>query len=291
MGTSGSYGGPSPGSSLVPTWVDPIRSPPIGPGLPPPDGLVPGVVPPAVPAPPPARPVPQPAPADNFTAPRTNFTRYAGSGGNDRASLGRAISGYVSGGVGGSRRAVQRMGSSRGTTARLATFLNNVSNQGAREALRLLNLEALAGRPIEEIFLSLADYICPESGTVDEGIAREAFIETVAELASLGITDLDSLTAVQMQTVFELYATHAIEARICNDIGSKSITLPADVGAIERIQAQLKDFIRRGVSDAMTQAGTDLKTLAPEQVNGFVDTIYEAAFEILQTMAEALAET
>jgi hypothetical protein len=289
MGTSGSYGGPSPGSSLVPTWIDPILSPPVGPGLPP-DDAEPGAIPPTVPVPPPVRPVPQPAPADNFTAPRTNFTRYVGSGGNDRRSLGRAISGYVSGGVGGSRRAVQRMGSSRGTTARLASFLSNVSNQGAREALRALNLEALAGRPIEEIFLGLADYICPESGTVDEGIAREAFIETVAELASLGMTDLDALTPVQMQTVFELYAAHAIEARICNDIGSKSIMLPADVAAVERIQAQLKDFIRRGVSDAMTQARTDLKTLAPERVNGFVDTIYQAAFEIFQTMAEAAAK-
>jgi hypothetical protein len=93
------------------------------------------------------------------------------------------------------------MGSSRGTTARLANFLTSVSNQGAREALRSLNLEALAGRPIEEIFLGLADYICPESGTVDEGIARDAFIETVAELASLGMTDLDGLTPAQMQTV------------------------------------------------------------------------------------------
>src|SRR5260370_32486289 len=130
MGTSGSYGGPSPGSSLVPTWVDPIRSLPVGPGLPPPDDADPAAIPPAVPAPPPVRPVPQPAPADNFTAPRTNFTRYARSGGNDRTSLGRAISGYVSGGVGGSRRAVQRMGSSRGTAARLASFLNNVAGQG-----------------------------------------------------------------------------------------------------------------------------------------------------------------
>jgi hypothetical protein len=289
MGTSGPYGGPSPGSSLVPTWVDPIRSPPVGPGLPPPDDAKPNAIPPAVPVPPPARPVPQPAAANNFTAPRTNFTRFAQSGGNDRASLGRAISGYVSGGVGGSRRALQRMGSSRGTAARLASFLSNVSNQGAREALRSLNLDALAGRPIEEIFLGLADYICPETGTVDEGIAREAFIETVAELAGLGMTDLDALTPIQMQTVFELYAAHAIEARICNDIGSKSIMLPADVGAVERIQAQLKDFIRRGVSDAMTRARADLTTLALERVNGFVDTIYQSAFEILQTMAEGMA--
>ncbi len=292
MGTSGPYDGPRPGSPLVPTWLDPIGSPPVGPAPPPQPPAPPdSAEPPAVPPAPPDRPTPQPAPPGNFTAARTNFTRYARSGGNDRTSLGRAISGYVSTGTGGARRAAQRMGSSRGTTARLASFLSDVSGRGAEAALRVLNLEALAGKPIVEIFLGLADYICPEGGTVDEGIARDAFIETVADLAGLGITDLDSLTADQMQTVFEFYATHAIEARICNDIGTKSVALPADTNAVERIQIQLKDFIRRGVSDALTRAQTDIRTLAPERVIGFVDSIYEAAFEILQTLAEALAQS
>jgi hypothetical protein len=291
MGTSGPYGGPAPGSPLLPTWLDPIGSPPMGPGLPPPDSAPPDGAPlPSVPAAPPDRPTAPPAPPDSFTAARSNFTRYARSGGNDRTSLGRAISGYVSTSTGGARRAAQRMGSSRGTAAKLVSFLADVSGQGAEAALRSLNLEALAGRPIEEIFLGLANYICPEGGTVDEGIARDAFIETVAELAGLGITDLDSLTPAQMQTVFELYATHAIEARICNDIGTKSVTLPADVNAVERIQTQLKDFIRRGVGDALTRAQADLRTLARDRVNGFVDSIYEAAFEILQMLAEAMAE-
>ncbi len=291
MGTSGSYGGPAPGSPLLPTWLDPVGSPPMGPGLPPPDDATPDGAPPLVPNAPPDRPPPQAAPPTNFTAPRGNFTRYARSGGNDRASLGRAISGYVSDGTGGARRAARRMGSSRGTTARLATFLSDVSNRGAQAALRTLNLEALAGRPIAEVFLDLADFICPEGGTVDEGIARDAFIETVAELAGLGITDLDSLTAAQIRTVFELYAAHAIEARICNDIGTKSVALPDDVRDVERLQSQLTDFIRRGVSDAITRAQTDFRTLTPEQMNRFVDSIYEAAFDILQTLAEAMAET
>jgi hypothetical protein len=91
-----------------------------------------------------------------------------------------------------------------------------------------LNLESLAGRSITEIFVGLADYICPGAGTVDEGIARGLHIETIVELAGEGLTDLSTFTSDQMQTVFELYATHAIEARICNDIGTKAVTMPAD---------------------------------------------------------------
>lgn len=50
------------------------------------------------------------------------------------------------------------MGSSRGAGAGLVRFLNDASANGVREALRTLNLESLAGRPIEEVFAGLADY-------------------------------------------------------------------------------------------------------------------------------------
>ena len=227
--------------------------------------------------------------ADRFTSARNNFSRFASSGGSDRRSLGRAVSQYVSKSAGGSRQAAQRMGSSRGAGAGLVRFLNDASANGVREALRTLNLESLAGRPIEEVFAGLADYICPEGGSIDEGIARDAFVETIADLAGAGITDIDALTSGQIQTVFELYATHAIEARICNDIGTKVVTLPADARAAERVQAQLRDFIQRGVSDAINAAGINIQSLTPDAVMGFVTNVYQSAFDVLQTMGDGEA--
>ena len=204
--------------------------------------------------------------------------------------MGRAVSNYVSTASGGSRAAAQRMGASLTAGARLLGFLSGAASGGVREALRALNLEGLAGRPIEEVFLGLVDYVCPDGGTIDEGIAREAFIETIAELTGAGITDIDGLTADQIQTIFELYATHAIEARLCNDIGTKAVTLPADTSAAGRVQAQLLDFVRRGVADALTSARTAMQALTPERVIGFVTGIYEQAFFILQTLGDAEAE-
>jgi hypothetical protein len=61
------------------------------------------------------------------------------------------------------------MGSSRGVGASLYRFLVDVQARGPQEALRLFNLEPLAGRPIQEILLSLAEYVCPTGGSVDEG--------------------------------------------------------------------------------------------------------------------------
>ena len=294
MGTSTAFGGASGGTPLVPSWLEGDDAAGSGGTAPESDdgsqdGIVstPSQSPPAAPSLP---PVPAAGASDRFTAARGNFTRFAGSGGTDRRSLGRAVSQYVSNSAGGSQQAAQRMGSSRGTAAGLVGFLNDATANGVREALRTLNLESLAGRPIEEVFAGLADYICPDGGSIDEGIARDAFVETIADLAETGITDIDALTPDQIQTVFELYATHAIEARICNDIGLKVVTMPSDLRMAERVEAQLRDFIERGVSDAINAAGVDVQSLTPDRVMSFVTAVYEAAFEILQTMGEAEAE-
>lgn len=271
MGTSNAYGGPNGSTPLVPSWIG--------------QGQPPGEDHPPDPAPPP--PIPQPGDPERFRIARSNYTRFARSGGRDRTSLGRAISNYVSSSLGGAQRASQRMGASRTASANLAGFLNTVSNQGINQTLRVLNLDRLVGRSIEEIFIGLVDYICPDGGTIDGGIAREAFIETIAELAENGITSFDGMTSEQIQTVLELYATHSIEARLCNDIGSKTIILPADIREVTNVQAQLHDFIRRGVADSLNHARTNVQLLTIDQVQHFVDQVYETAFTILQALGEA----
>lgn len=290
MGTSSGFGGQSGASPLIPSFLGDEGAPPaIGPDAPPdgpPSVEPPDGQPPQPPARPPIPPVDDPA---RFTAARNNFSRFAGSGGRDRASLGRAVSHYVGSSTGGARGAAARMGSSRGAGGRLLGFLSDAVTRGAAEALRALDLGALAGRPIEEIFLGLSDYVCPDGGSVDEGIAREAFIETIADLAEAGVTDLDALTADQMQTVFELFATNAIEARICNDIGTRSVVLPSDAREAARVQAQLSDFIRRGVADALTAARATIAAMTPARVLDVVTRIYEQAFGILEIMGDAEA--
>lgn len=180
------------------------------------------------------------------------------------------------------------MGSSQVASRSLYSVLSSAVSQGGAETLKSLNLPALVGLPIEQVFLGLSDLICPEGGSIDEGIARDAFIETIEDLGDAGVTDFDGLTADQMQTVFELYVTHTIEARICNDIGNKALSLPADPRAAERVQKELHDFIRRGVADAFAGRAPNA-ALTSQQIEQFARQAYEDAFAALQSLGEAEA--
>lgn len=286
MGTSTAYGGPGGDTPLIPSWLG--GSPGTGPGSD--QNGEPSSPADSSPTPPEKPPIPKSADSTRFSGARNNFTRFARSGGSDRASLGRAISGYVSTSSGGIRQAAQRMGASRGAGARLLGFLSDANTRGIREALREFNLDSMAGRPISEVFVALADHICPGAGTVDEGIAREAYIETIIDLAGEGLASLDSFTPEQMDTVFELYATHAIEARICNDIGTKVVTMPSNSQIAHQVEKQLRDFIRGAVSDALTRAHENIPSITNDQVLAFVDSVYESAFSILKSLGDAEAD-
>ena len=284
MGTSTPFGGAGGGSPLVPDFVDDDASD-ANPSSTKPEGQTadPEAVPPA---PNPRREQPAAPDGDRFRAARSNFSRFASSGSEDRRALGRAVSQYVSRSTGGSANAAHRMGSSRGTAARIAGFLGAIGTQGLQQALVRFNLTALAGRPATEIFAALADRICPEGGSIDEGIARDAFVETMIDLADAGITDLSALTPEQMQTVLELYITHSIEDRIYNDIGIRGVELPNDVLAAERVRNQLYDFIRGGVVDALNEAAIDFTAINPVSIERTIEAVYESSFDILEALGQ-----
>lgn len=275
MGTSTANSGTSGnGTPLIPSWLDDASS---DLNQPPADGGSP-ITP---------SPIPESGEPNRYTAPRTAFSKFARSGGSSRGSLGRAVSGYVSRSSGGAKGAAQRMGASRTTGGRLLGFLSDTANRGIGEALKSLNLDGLAGQPIGDIFRGLADYICPEGGSMDVGIARDAFFQTVVDLDESGIADLNNLNTDQVQTIFEMFTTHAIEDRIYNEIGTRAITLPTDMTAIDNVQIQLHDFISNGVADTLNDMKGRLQNLPQDKILEFVDDVYEQAFSVLAAMGEA----
>lgn len=284
MGTSGPSRGPNSNTPLVPTWLDEPDAGAMsgaeydssgGTEAPEDQGEQNNTFPR-----PEIEPAPQPA---RFRRGRKNFSSFARSGGNNRGALRRAVRDYVRSGTGGSGRAMRRMGASRVAAGRMLSVFREFQRDGIHETLRRHNLENLVGRPAVEVFLGLTDVICRDGGSIDEGIARDAWLETIVDLDQLGIENLEELSSEQLVEVFLTFAAHAIETRLFQDIGTNGFRMATDLPTIEAVEAQLHDYIRRAMRDAFSYDLTDLPNLPGQYISNIVDETYQNAWDILTT--------
>ena len=290
MGTSGRSDGPNPGTPLVPSWLDDTPAalpPPAGPPEAPPGAAHPPI--PQLPAQPPGLlpPMPPPPPPDRFRAARSNFSRFASSGGSDGPSLRRAARDYVRSGTGGSRNATRRMGASRNAARGVLGVLRDFQRDGVNATLRRLNVGDLVGRPLEEVFTGLTEIVCGDGGSIDEGIALDAWLETVADLEDLNVADTAALTPDQMRDIFLAFIAHTIEGRLLQDIGANGLKVAADLAAIEAFENQLRDYIRRSVRDSFSSDISAPASLTDRTIQEIVDRTYRDAWELLVTWGDA----
>lgn len=284
MGTSGSSRGPGSGTPLVPTWLDqPTASPITGD-----DGSSTDDSEAGQGGKPIARPLIQPPPVSaRFQSARTNFTRFARSGGSDTGALRRAVRDYIRSGTRGSANATSRMGSARNTASGVLGVFRGFLHDGVENTLRRLNLSNLVGRSAEELLIGLTDTICRDGGSIDEAIARDAWLETIAELDEYEIDDMDALTTEQVREVFLSYVAHAITARLFQDIGIKGFHVTASIAEIESFEAQLRSYITRAVRDSFSSDLDQLPNLDDKRIGDIVDQTYTDAWELLEAWGSA----
>lgn len=279
MGTSKGYGGPS--SGLVPSWIDDVAQPaapaaqPSGTGQSNPSQ--PGSAP--------------PGPVNNdgtgsLRGARSSFTRFARTG--SPSDLGNALSSYVRKGVGGASRGARRMGTSRAAAAKLLSIFGDVQRNGAAETLRRLQLTVAPGQPASQVLLSLLEFICPPGGAIDEGVARQAALNTIAELDEAGSGSFEDMTQADRQNFFLDFVANSIESMIMADLGGRGITMPDDVDAVERIQSQLSSFITGCTRGQLASRLEQWPAPTDQEVNQVTSAIYEAAFDLIATAAEGL---
>lgn len=295
MGTSGISKGPGSGTPLVPRWLDEPATGAASPADGAPSATDPAtgdgnsqndqsnqnhVATPLNVQPPPA--------SGRFRAARRNFTAAAKSGGADAPALRRAIRDYVRSGAGGSQNATRRMGAARNSGARILDAFRGFQRDGVEATLSRLNLSTLAGRPVEDIFAGLTDVICQDGGSIDEAVARDAWLETVAEISELGIVDLNTLTLDQMREVFLTFIGHAIETRLFQDIGTRGFQSASDVQTLNRFQDGLSDYIQRTVRDAFHSSlkFDAIPNLTDQGIREVVDNTYRDAWALLETLGD-----
>ncbi|HXL86385.1 MAG TPA: Qat anti-phage system associated protein QatB [Gemmatimonadaceae bacterium] len=227
------------------------------------------------------RPAIQPPPEpERFRSARGNFSTFARSGGSDRGALRRAVRDYVRSGTRGSGNAVRRMGASRATASGALGVFRGFQRDGVAGTLIRLNLGNLVGRSARDVFLGLTDVICRDGGSIDEAIARDAWLETVAELERFDIDNLDALTTDQVKELFLTFVTHAVETRLFQEIGVNGFKV-ADLSAIETFEAQFRSYIERSIRDSFASDLSQLSGLSDQQIRTIVDRTYRDAWELL----------
>jgi len=176
------------------------------------------------------------------------------------------------------------MGSAKSAAGRIYGFYQGAQEKGTAETLRQLGLGDLVGQPAADALARLTDRICPPGGPLDEAIARDAFTEAVVDLAVEGMTDIAALTADQWQALFLDFIARSIEARIVNDVGTKSVTMPADVNAALQVERNLHQLVEGCVADAFAETLANGGVLQDKQIQARMDDIYRVAFDFLENL-------
>jgi hypothetical protein len=295
MGTSAKYGGPSASSALIPSFLEvgipalpsapeekdgkkePEQKPEPEKKPQPKEQQKPGV-PTMLP------PLPKPAAPGGFRSSRSNFNSFASS--RDRSSLRNSLSSYVNKGTGGSRTATRRMGSAIPSVGKAIGFVQGVVRDGVEKALAQLGLDNLIGQPAEQALAVLTDVFCPPGGPIDQAIAREAWDEAVLELTELEIDDIKDVTPEQWNGLVVDFISRTIEAKVINDVGSKGISLPQDVQAINQLQADLHQIIHGAVTDAIGDRLGVGQTIDQKDIQGMAVDIYDRSFAYLEGLEE-----
>ena len=179
------------------------------------------------------------------------------------------------------------MGASRATARGVLGVLRDFQRDGVAQTLRRLSLTDLAGRPLEDVFIGLTDVVCGDGGSIDEGIAREAWLETVAELEELDVTDPGALSADQVRDIFVAFITHSVVGRLLQDIGANGFKFATDLAGIAAFDSQLRSYIRRAVRDSFSGDLATPSALTDKQIGTIVEQTYKDAWDLLAAQGDA----
>lgn len=112
-------------------------------------------------------------------------------------------------------------------------------------------------------------------------------LETITALAAAGVGNFDELSSDDLREFFIGVVSRSVEGKILNEVGTNTVSVPADIAGVERVQHMLHDFVERCVRDEFEERGTDLGDLDGDAIDSFVDDLYAAALDLIQALGEA----
>jgi len=277
MGTSSSFPGIGKGKPTVPSWAahggnDGNGNPPDRPNSP--DSPV---------ALPPDQQQPELdqdiQPLTNLRQARINLGKYV-THNRDSQYLRRGLSSYVKRGLGGSKNAAVRMGTTRKAATTLYGVMQDFVRLGRNEVIDQFQLINLRDNGLQNVFTALVDFVCTPGSGLDESVTRQAYLRTVEQFPTLGINDQGEMTADMAQAIMLAFITESIFSRLVVDVG-ENIRKYAAIGDIARVEQDIHDYIQGCIYQRLQESLGRMNVLDQNEVERHIQEVYEIAFEIL----------
>lgn len=278
MGTSASSGGPGGGVPMIPPWVSPIPAQ----GDAPDSGMqTQGSLNPVLPdsnTQPSTQGLALPG---RFRGSRTSLGRFARTGSQDDMRAG--IARYVRTGLGGARRASQRMSATSKTVGSLYGVLDTLSRGQAFAPGHALEAARLVGRSSEEIRDLIIEFIRPVDGTQDAEASRDSMARAFSELLEAEpATDLTALSHEQIDSVTHAYVAHDIWHRIQLDVGKAVMEKAPDYrAAVNRLQ-EMSDYVREKVAACFRRRADSGTRLTRENAASLTNEVMRDTFGVFE---------
>jgi hypothetical protein len=225
-------------------------------------------------------PIP-PAPPGRFGPARTSLGRFAYTGSAE--DMRRGIGHYVHKGLGGSRTAVRRFGSTANTAGVLYNALSSIASGQTFSAGSPLDPVLLAGQSVDVVMDAVVEAVRPVDGTLDAEASRDAINNALSELLGR-YPDADLLNLSNEQRLFaiEHYIAWDVFNRFRLDVGK---TIQDKAPSISMALARLKearDYIREGIAASFRKIQGNRETLSSCQVKRMVLDVLKDAFIIFE---------
>tara|TARA_B000000460_G_scaffold181083_1_gene129589 strand:- start:546 stop:1091 length:546 start_codon:yes stop_codon:yes gene_type:complete len=170
----------------------------------------------------------------------------------------------------------------------VAGLASAVATEGAAAALARFNLQSLAGRPAVEVLEAVADAICPEGGTIDESIARDAMLEAIADLAEEDPGAFDDLTADQLNDFLCDVIARSIVTKVLNEIGTNALHGSASDADFREAEQITRDYTQGRVRDALSsRLDVDARSTQSE-IDRSISEVYADTFDMLEAVLETM---
>lgn len=271
MGTSTNRRGISPATPLLPDWLDEEEEEEEENGDPQDENEPEDADEPAqpgdeeAPAEPPAPDDDNPdIPSNRFDASQRGFREAVRTG--MPAGLGRVVKNYYRHGLGGPRRAAQRMQSSSRAVARFGGILSDIQQQGLAPVLAQYNLAQYTGRPVVEVLSALMEAVCGTSSLLDNAVTKYAYALAVVRIIDENpALDLSSLTGAQVAEMMAVFLEESLVYRLICDVG-RALTVatsnPAQaLQAEEQLSQIVSGLIRSTIVPELQKATQDKATI------------------------------